>query len=120
MPEIITRKEALALGLKRYFTGKPCCHGHVAERQSDNGKCLRCRMEQRTYDSAKRRAYCVNNLDKLREQGRSAYYRKRDRILASRRAYYYSNWDKLRAIRLNGYRRVSAAILALKELGIEL
>ena len=29
---LITRADAKALGLKRYFTGKPCKHGHVAER----------------------------------------------------------------------------------------
>jgi hypothetical protein len=28
----IGRDEAKALGLKRFFTGKPCKHGHVAER----------------------------------------------------------------------------------------
>lgn len=38
----ITCKEAKALGLKRYFTGKPCPHGHVSERISSNGGCVRC------------------------------------------------------------------------------
>jgi hypothetical protein len=33
MPEqIITRAEAAAKGLRRFFTGKPCKHGHVAPR----------------------------------------------------------------------------------------
>jgi hypothetical protein len=32
MFEIITRGEALARGLTRYFTGKPCKYGHIAER----------------------------------------------------------------------------------------
>ena len=41
MPQIISRKEAKALGLKRYFTGKPCKHGHLSERSIDNG-CLEC------------------------------------------------------------------------------
>ncbi|KKK96676.1 hypothetical protein LCGC14_2660360, partial [marine sediment metagenome] len=27
----ITRDEAKALGLKRYFTGKPCKYGHISE-----------------------------------------------------------------------------------------
>jgi len=35
--EIISRKEAKALGLTRYFTGKPCKHGYIAER--DTGTC---------------------------------------------------------------------------------
>jgi len=32
MPEIIRRQDAMARGLKKYFTGKPCSHGHVADR----------------------------------------------------------------------------------------
>jgi len=27
--DVVTRKEAIAKGLKYYFTGKPCKHGHV-------------------------------------------------------------------------------------------
>lgn len=39
----ISRKEALAKGLKHYFTGKPCRHGHVRNRLSSNGMCLGCK-----------------------------------------------------------------------------
>ena len=37
-----TRAEALALGVTRYFTGKPCKRGHVADRRSDSGDCAEC------------------------------------------------------------------------------
>lgn len=40
--KIITRAEAKAKGLKRYFTGKSCKHGHVAMRYSSSGGCLTC------------------------------------------------------------------------------
>ena len=41
--DIITREEALSKGLKRYFTGKPCIHGHVAERTVlSNHGCIIC------------------------------------------------------------------------------
>jgi len=40
--KIITRKKAMEKGLKRYFTGKPCKHGHVAERYTGDTKCLLC------------------------------------------------------------------------------
>ena len=50
--QIITRAEAKALGLKRYFTGKPCKHEHVAERQVSNGKCVECHAE---YDNSPER-----------------------------------------------------------------
>lgn len=39
---IISRKNAKALGQKRYFTGKPCKQGHLAERNV-SGRCLECR-----------------------------------------------------------------------------
>lgn len=40
--EIVTRKQARELGLKRYFTGKICPLGHSDERQVVNGTCLEC------------------------------------------------------------------------------
>lgn len=39
---IISRKDALNLGLKTYFTGKPCAHGHVAPRSVSNKNCSEC------------------------------------------------------------------------------
>lgn len=38
----ISRADAKAKGLSRYFTGKPCKHGHVAERITANGVCTEC------------------------------------------------------------------------------
>lgn len=38
----ITRATARAAGLTRYFTGKPCPHGHVSERLATNGTCVTC------------------------------------------------------------------------------
>jgi len=47
MTAIVSRAEALELGLKRYYTGKPCKHGHVAERYvsgkaKGKGGCVEC------------------------------------------------------------------------------
>lgn len=39
---IITRSEAKALGLTRYFTGKPCKHGHITTRSTKTDKCKEC------------------------------------------------------------------------------
>lgn len=41
--EIITRKQAKELGLKRYYTGKECRKGHIAERFTLTGCCLECK-----------------------------------------------------------------------------
>ncbi len=39
---MISRKEARARNLLRYFIGEPCRHGHVAERYTLNGRCVTC------------------------------------------------------------------------------
>jgi len=44
--QIITRQEAVQLGLSRYFTGKPCKHGHIAERLTRNHCCSVCANER--------------------------------------------------------------------------
>lgn len=39
---VVGKKEAIAQGLKRYFTGKSCSRGHVAPRYSGTGACVLC------------------------------------------------------------------------------
>lgn len=50
-----TKREALAIGSKHYFTGKPCKHGHVAKRWTHNGVCEECCRQAGTkwYESHK-------------------------------------------------------------------
>ena len=38
----VTRREAQLAGKTRYFTGKPCPHGHVAQRFVGNKNCVEC------------------------------------------------------------------------------
>jgi len=40
-----TRKEALAGGYSRYFTGVACVQGHVADRRAKTGECIACRAD---------------------------------------------------------------------------
>lgn len=39
---VVTRSEARNQGLKYYFTGKPCKHGHIDYRHTRNGYCTGC------------------------------------------------------------------------------
>jgi hypothetical protein len=39
---ILSRADAKALGLKRYYTGKECPQGHLAERWVSSGACYEC------------------------------------------------------------------------------
>ena len=95
---IITRAEAKALGLKRYFTGKPCKHGHVTERFTISKSCVECyNMCQ-----AKRRSL-PENKEKVRAASRKSYLANREKVLEKGRIrnatgynkeYYYKNTDK--------------------------
>ena len=42
MKRIVTRAEALADNLARFFTGRACSKGHIAERYTNNWKCCEC------------------------------------------------------------------------------
>ena len=43
---ITKRREALCLGLKFYFTGKPCINGHWSKRYSNGGHCIKCLVDR--------------------------------------------------------------------------
>lgn len=91
--ESISRSEAKALGRKRYFTGKPCKRGHVAERLVPNGNCRECeRARDRLYDAANRekrlayyRARYVANAEKHRAYAHAYYVANREKIAAASR-----------------------------------
>lgn len=87
--QIITRKEAKKLGLKKYFTGKPCLRGHIAERYSGCGKCTEC---QAIY----LQKYRDNNRDICLARLRDYHQRNRDRVLERQRKYYEENADFMR------------------------
>lgn len=42
---IVTRKEAVLGGYKRYFTGGECKNGHIAERYVNSGRCCECNIQ---------------------------------------------------------------------------
>ena len=66
--KVISRKEAKEQGLKRYFTGNPCKHGHIAERHVSYGDCREC--------TAKRSAeYRKNNKDRIRSSKQTREYK---------------------------------------------
>lgn len=44
---LITKKEAIKLGLKRFNTGSPCFKGHLSERLVSSGACIECNNEKK-------------------------------------------------------------------------
>lgn len=69
-PEIITRKEAAAKGLKHYYNGVPCPRGHLGNRYVRYGQCLQCLAEDVKAKYKKNPEYWVEwrhkNLDKCK------------------------------------------------------
>ena len=68
-----------SLGLARknnsthYFTGKPCKHGHIANRLSSNGTCVECMRLKGQSDRDKRIKYEWNRTEQARA-GAKAWY----------------------------------------------
>lgn len=66
---------------KRYFTGKPCKYGHIAERLISNKNCIECLREKKlTWASNnskklndRKRAFRLDNIEKLRKYEKSRY-----------------------------------------------
>ena len=51
-----SKKEAKNLGVSRFFTGRPCHRGHVAERWARSGNCIACGQEDNAAIMARWRA----------------------------------------------------------------
>lgn len=116
------RAAAKARGLKRYFTGNPCPHGHVAERLVSTGQCVKCGLartvrwhrENPDKSRAKRRARRLRNIESEREIVRRCTrknpQKNRDRV----RQWCKDNPEKARLLRQAGDRRRRAREIGAK------
>ncbi len=116
-PEVISRKEAKARGLKRFFTGRPCQAGHLSERLVSSKNCIVCAYERRrraeaadperfrayskSYRSkhkeqraASKRAYAIANREKVYRRQREWVEKNRERVLAQAREWVARNPEK--------------------------
>ena len=83
--DIVTRKEAKERGLAWYFTGKPCPHGHVAERWASTSRCVVC---DRKYREA--------TVEKIRERKRKYREANPEKERERHRKYREANPEKIR------------------------
>lgn len=74
MTQIVTKAEAKARGLKKYFTGKPCKHGHISERNTIHSNCVECQKNAS-------RTYYLNHPDWWRASNRRSYRKHRAKRL---------------------------------------
>lgn len=92
----VSAREAFDAGLTRYFTGKPCKRGHIAERMVSNGVCHECLSEvtKRRRESVKQ--WRKDNPEKLLEQGRRYAAKHPETAEKSSAKYRSENADKIR------------------------
>lgn len=62
------RADAISRGAKKYFTGRACKLGHVAERRTSNGNCLVCEAERY-------QRWAENNVEKIKAAQVKSYAR---------------------------------------------
>jgi hypothetical protein len=114
----ISRKDAISQGLKWYFTGKPCKHGHISKRQTTNKVCHECSKiaysawaaKNLDYFAKKKREYRAKNPEicaeiskrsrlkapwKVKERNKRRYALKRHEYLAHSKARKAAQRDRL-------------------------
>jgi len=80
MPPLLSLEQARAAGLPRYFTGKPCKHGHVEERCTKYSRCLACEVDRNRI----RAGWGARNRERAKQiQDR---YRKTDKYVVIKKA----------------------------------
>lgn len=113
---VISRSESIARGLKRYFTGLPCKHGHIAESFASNCGCCECsnvRAKQwgknntgRKHETLKRffernpgysKKWASDNKDAISGASRRWYSRNPEQAVKISRQWAINNPEKARA-----------------------
>lgn len=104
--DFISRKDAAAIGMSSYFTGKPCTNGHIAERRVYDWKCRECERERyrawrkKNKDYDKKRYQSSESIREKKKKMAMRYYEEnKDKVNNRKRAYHAENLDKFRPMR---------------------
>src|SRR3990167_4705977 len=111
--QIISPAEARARGLKFYFTGKPCKHGHVAERRLIKRFCVECerssvvlwREANREKHRAAVKSYQKLNPERVKDWKRRDYEKNRERYAKSGLDWSARNRERSRLIKARWQKR---------------
>lgn len=108
--EVISRADAKARGLAKYFTGKPCSRGGIALRLTSSGQCrcdecmTVCKKSERRWrnENPGKKARCnakwhANNADHVSEYKRRHAEDNREQYAANRKAWSENNGHVRRA-----------------------
>lgn len=103
--KIITRSEAKAAGLKRYFTGTPCHRGHISEALTSSGTCLECDAENKRNKRsssanevrAAARDYSAKNKDRISRHNKTSYTKFAQARIEAQQKWYAANIEAKKA-----------------------
>lgn len=85
------RKEAMSLGLKQYYNGRSCPHGHSANRYVSTGLCIICAANNK-------KSWQKSNPGKIKEYSKEYYRKNKKNILTRFKAWVKDNPDKMREL----------------------
>ena len=103
--KIVSRSEARKNGSPRYFTGKPCKHGHISERYTARGACCECNRSWMQRNKEKmdecRNRWINENPVRAKEnhlnRQRKYYSKNKQKCNEAVKNYYKNNTEKAKA-----------------------
>lgn len=98
--QTIPKSVAKERGIRKYFTGKPCKRGHVAERLTRSSDCVMCKKEVRS-------RYYLENIEKQKEYSQKWHAENRERVSEINKSWREKNpfyQRELRKEKLEAYR----------------
>lgn len=100
MREIVSARDAFDNGKKRYFSGKPCKYGHIAERMVSNGVCVECLSYRASIDPGaayrKTKVWRDANPGARAEEARKYRAKHPDSVAKIQKKYREKNIEKIR------------------------
>jgi 5-methylcytosine-specific restriction endonuclease McrA len=92
----VNRQQAIACSLSRYFTGKPCVHGHISERYTKTRICVECcrttnSKQPQSEKRLRRRKWLAANADRNRQQSNKSRLNNLEKARAGVRRYHREN-----------------------------
>ena len=102
--KLLTKKDAEEQGLTRYFTGKPCPYGHIADRFVSTRACSVCVRERKhrwnkenpAQVAKQRREWVTRNPEKAKQSKSESQKRNREAANLRNRRYAVANREGLR------------------------
>lgn len=94
--EIISKEEAVEKGLSKYFTGKPCAHGHTSKRYVKNNSCIECQL---TYSKKKR----IENRQAIAKYNKEYRQENKERLSLHQKKHRQENINRIKKYESDWY-----------------